>query len=261
MIRILSGLVLIAAVGAAILLLPTPALLVVAEVVLVLGFIEYAKLAEALGARIPRGVSGTAAVLAAASVGLGYPLEVALLAALVAVGAVIVGARVPAPGVLADVSAALFPVLYLGLPIGALVAIHATGGREAVLLLLSTIVVSDTAQYYSGRMFGRRKLSPLISPKKTVEGAVGGFLVAPPVMVLLARWWLPQTPASLLLLLGLVLVGVGIAGDLFESLLKRSAGVKDSSTLIPGHGGVLDRIDSLLFAAPAFYLFLRYGAR
>jgi phosphatidate cytidylyltransferase len=260
MLRILSGLVLIVVVGAAIWFLTTPALLLVAEVVLVLGFVEYAGLAEALGARIPRVVSGTAAALAAASLALAYPLELPLLAALIAVGAVIVGARVPGPGVLADASAALFPVLYLGLPLGALVAIHATGGREAVLLLLSTIIVSDTAQYYSGRLFGRRKLSPLISPKKTVEGAIGGFLVAPPAMVLLARWWLPGAGTSMLLLVGLLLVGVGIAGDLFESLLKRSAGVKDSSALIPGHGGVLDRIDSLLFAAPAFYLFLRYGA-
>jgi phosphatidate cytidylyltransferase len=260
MLRITSGLVLILVVGAAIWFLATPMLLVVAEGVLVLGFIEYARLAEALGARIPRVVAGTAAGLAAASLALGYPLELPLLAALIAVGAIFVGARVPAPGVLTDVSASLFPVLYLGLPIGALVAIHATGGREAVLLLISTIIVSDTAQYYSGRLFGRHRLSPLISPKKTVEGAVGGFLVAPPVMVLLANWWLPQAATGLLLLVGLLLVGVGIAGDLFESLLKRSAGVKDSSALIPGHGGVLDRIDSLLFAAPAFYLFLRYGA-
>lgn len=260
MTRILSGLVLIVLVGAAIWFLPTPALLVVAEGVLVLGFVEYARLAEALGARIPRVVAGTAAVVAAASLALGYPLELPLLSALIAVGAIIIGARVPGPGVLADVAAALFPTLYLGLPLGALVAIHAVGGREAVLLLLVTIVASDTAQYYSGRLFGRHKLSPVISPKKTVEGALGGFLVAPLVFTLLAHWWLPRAATSLLLLVGLLLVGVGIAGDLFESLLKRSAGVKDSSALIPGHGGVLDRIDSILFAAPAFYLFLRYGA-
>jgi len=260
MLRILSGLVLIVAVVAAIWFLPTPALLLVAEAVLVLAFIEYARLAEALGARIPRVVACAAAMLAAASLSLGYPLEVPLLAALVAVGAVTIGTHVPGPGVLADVSASLFPILYLGLPLGALVAIHAAGGREAVLLLLTTIIVSDTAQYYAGRLFGRRRLSPLISPKKTVEGALGGFLVAPAAMAAAARWWLPQASTSLLLLVGLLLVGAGIAGDLFESLLKRSAGVKDSSALIPGHGGMLDRIDALLFAAPVFYLFLRYGA-
>ena len=78
-------------------------------------------------------------------------------------------------------------------------------------------------------------------------------------MAVVARWWLPGRSTGWVLLVGLVLVGLGIAGDLFESLLKRSAGVKDSSALIPGHGGVLDRIDAMLFAAPVFYVLLRYG--
>jgi phosphatidate cytidylyltransferase len=259
MIRILSGIVLIAAFGSAIWFLTTVQLLLVAEAVVVLAFVEYATLAEALGARIPRIVAGTATVLAAASMGLSYPIEPVLVAALIAVGAVFVGGRAPAPGVLGDASAALFPVLYLGVPIGALVSVHALAGRDAVLLLLTTVVVSDTAQYFSGRLFGRHKLSPVISPKKTVEGAVGGFIIGPAVMTLLGAWWLPNVSTGMLLLLGLLVVGLGIAGDLFESLLKRSAGVKDSSALIPGHGGVLDRIDALLFAAPAFYLFLKYG--
>lgn len=261
MLRILSALVLIPVVVGAIWFLTTTQLLFVAEGVLVLGFLEYARLAEALGARVPRAVAGVATALGCAALGLGFPLELPLLAALIAVGAVIVGSRVPGPGVLADASAALFPTLYLGLPLGALVALHRHAGREAVLLLLITVVVSDSAQYYAGRLFGRRKLSPLISPKKTVEGALGGFIVAPIVLALIAAWGLPGVGTGSVLLIGLVLVGLGITGDLFESLLKRSAGVKDSSTLIPGHGGVLDRIDALLFAAPAFYLFMRYGGR
>jgi phosphatidate cytidylyltransferase len=163
-------------------------------------------------------------------------------------------------GAFADVAASLFPALYIGLPIGAMIGIRTSSGPQVLFLLMLTIIVSDTAQYYSGRLFGRHKLSPIISPKKTVEGAIGGFLVAPAALAVLARWWLPHAATSLVLLVGLLLVGVGITGDLFESLLKRSAGVKDSSALIPGHGGVLDRIDSILFAAPAFYLFLRYGA-
>jgi phosphatidate cytidylyltransferase len=259
MLRILSGIVLIAVFGSALWFLPTPLLLVVAEAVLVLGFVEYARLAGALGARIPAVVACAASMLAAASIGLGFPLELPLLAALIAAGAVMVGSRAPGPGVLADASATLFPVLYLGLPVGALVALHATAGREAVLLLIVTVIVSDTAQLGGGRLFGRHKLSPVISPKKTVEGALSGFVVSPLVMLLLSRWWLPQAGTPTVLLVGLFLVGLGIAGDLFESLLKRSAGVKDSSALIPGHGGVLDRIDALLFAAPGFYLFVKYG--
>src|SRR5207244_3420438 len=97
-----------------------------------------------------------------------------------------------------------------------------------------------------------------ISPKKTIEGAVGGFIFGGLVMAFVGAWWLPSMPLPLRALLGVTLVALGIAGDLFESMLKRSAGVKDSSDLIPGHGGVLDRIDALLFAAPVYYIVLRY---
>jgi phosphatidate cytidylyltransferase len=248
MVRILSAAVLIPVFFGGIWFLPSPWLLAVAEVVLLLAFVEYVRLAKALGARHPR-----------AAVGLGLPLELPLTAALVGLGALIIGSRTPAPGVLADISAAVFPVVYLGLPLGSFVALHAMGGRETVVLLLLTIVVSDSAQYFTGRLLGRHRLSPLISPKKTLEGALGGFVIAPAVMAVVARWWLPDRSTGWVLLVGLVLVGFGIAGDLFESLLKRSAGVKDSSALIPGHGGVLDRIDAMLFAAPVFYVLLKYG--
>jgi phosphatidate cytidylyltransferase len=259
MLRILSGLVLIAVFFGCIWFFPPLLLLAVAEVVLVLAFVEYAKLAEALGARMPRAASAVAAMATCAAAGLGLPLELPLVAVLVGLGALIVGARAPSPGVLNDITASVFPAVYLGLPLGTLVALHTTAGREAVLLLIATIVVSDSAQYFTGRLFGRHQLSPAISPKKTVEGAVGGFILAPLAMAALAPWWLPGRTTGWVLLVGLAIVGLGIAGDLFESLLKRSAGVKDSSALIPGHGGVLDRIDAMLFAAPVFYVLLKYG--
>jgi len=259
MLRILSALFLIPVFFGCIWFFPSPLLLVVAEVVLVLAFMEYARLSDALGARIPRAASAVAAMATCAAVGLGLPLELPLVAVLVGLGAIIVGSRTPSPGVLNDVAAAVFPAIYLGLPLGTLVALHAMAGREVVLLLLATIVVSDSAQYFTGRLFGRHKLSPAISPKKTVEGAVGGFILAPLAMAAVATWWLPGRTTGWVLLVGLAIVGLGIAGDLFESLLKRSAGVKDSSTLIPGHGGVLDRIDAMLFAAPVFYVLLKYG--
>jgi phosphatidate cytidylyltransferase len=121
-----------------------------------------------------------------------------------------------------------------------------------------TIVVSDTAQLYCGRLLGRRLLAPAISPKKTVAGAVGGFVAGVLGIAIVGRWWLPSVDLPWRIALGFAVVAVGMAGDLFESLLKRSAGVKDASALIPGHGGVLDRIDALLFAAPVFYIFVRY---
>jgi phosphatidate cytidylyltransferase len=259
MVRILSAAVLIPVFFGCIWLLPSLWLLAVAEAVLLVAFLEYAWLAQALGARVPRAASGAAAAAMCVAVGLGVPLELPLAAALVGLGALVVGSRAPAPGVLGDVAAAVFPVVYLGLPLGSFVALHAMAGRESVMLLLLTIVVSDSAQYFTGRWFGRHKLSPAISPKKTLEGALGGFLVAPAVMAVVAGWWLPGRSTGWLLLVGLAMVGLGIAGDLFESLLKRSAGVKDSSSLIPGHGGVLDRIDAMLFAAPVFYVLLKYG--
>jgi phosphatidate cytidylyltransferase len=185
-------------------------------------------------------------------------LELFLLTALVAVAASSLGSWRGGPTALASVSVSLFPALYVGLPIAALVGIRGLGGPPALFLLMLTVMVSDTAQYYTGRALGRRPLAPAVSPKKTIEGAVGGFVFGTALFVGVGAWWLPSMPLALRATLGLTLVALGIAGDLFESMLKRSAGVKDSSTLIPGHGGVLDRIDALLFAAPVYYVVLKY---
>jgi len=206
-------------------------------------------------------VLGGAAVAAACFVtgGVYVPPTVVLMTALVAVGALAIAGGKPAPSVLTDAAATLFPILYIGLPLGAIAAIRFIAGREAVLLLMATIVVSDSAQFYSGRAFGRRPLAPAISPKKTVEGAIGGVIFGTAVMTLLGTRLFPDTPIAFLALVSATVVTLGIVGDLFESLLKRSAGVKDSSALIPGHGGVLDRIDSWLFAAPVYYVFILYA--
>jgi phosphatidate cytidylyltransferase len=146
---------------------------------------------------------------------------------------------------------------YIGMPLGMLAAVQALGGARATLLLLGTIVVSDSGQYYTGRAFGRRPLAPSISPKKTVEGAVGGLVLGMMFMMFAGPAVLPSAGLLSLALLGATIVVLGVCGDLFESRLKRIAGVKDSSALIPGHGGALDRIDALLFAVPAYYLYLR----
>ena len=128
------------------------------------------------------------------------------------------------------------------------------------LLMLAAIVAgSDTGAYYAGRAFGHRKLFPLISPKKTVAGGVGGLLAG-----VTAAWcigFFAPVPVRLpaLLVSAALLVLVGIAGDLTESVLKRSVGVKDSGAILFGHGGVLDRIDSLLLAGPTLYYLLHFG--
>jgi len=158
---------------------------------------------------------------------------------------------------LEDAGMRFFAPWYIGMPLGLLSAIHVAHGWRATILLISTVVVSDSAQYYSGRAFGRRPLAPVISPKKTIEGAIGGVIVGTLYMLFAGPLFLPATAPLPLALTGLAIVVVGICGDLFESRLKRVAGVKDSSTLIPGHGGILDRIDALLFATPVFFLYLR----
>jgi phosphatidate cytidylyltransferase len=154
-------------------------------------------------------------------------------------------------------STGVLAAVYIGMPLGMLVAVHSRYQWPATLLLLGTIVVSDSMQYYTGRLLGRHPLAPAISPKKTIEGAVGGVIFGTAFMTLVGARVLPFSGYGQLITLGLLVVVFGICGDLFESRLKRTAGVKDSSSIIPGHGGVLDRIDALLFAVAPFYLYVR----
>lgn len=148
-------------------------------------------------------------------------------------------------------------VMYLAMPIAALANIRDVWGPGVLMILIGTITASDSGQYYAGRTFGRRQLAPVISPKKTVEGAIGGLLVGSGAAILFGRAWPIGLSDIALAGVGLSLTLAGIVGDLFESAMKRRAGVKDSGNLIPGHGGILDRIDSWLFAAPLFWLILR----
>jgi phosphatidate cytidylyltransferase len=152
-------------------------------------------------------------------------------------------------------AAAAFSLVYIGLPLGLLVTVHAVVGWKATILLIASVVVSDSMQYYTGRLLGRRPLAPTVSPKKTIEGALGGVVFGAIFMVVAGPYVFAGVGPLAFAVLGLVIVTLGIIGDLFESRLKRQAGVKDSSDLIPGHGGVLDRIDALLLAIPAFWIF------
>jgi phosphatidate cytidylyltransferase len=148
-------------------------------------------------------------------------------------------------------------VAYIVVPLYLLELIRDFHGPGALMTMIGIIVVSDSAQYYTGRAFGRHKLAPVISPKKTVEGAVGGAVFGAIAGALFMHLWLPAIPPVTAVAASLCVAIAGMAGDLFESALKRRAGLKDSGNLIPGHGGLLDRVDSWLFAAPVFWLFLR----
>ena len=263
MTRVVSGAVLILLAVAAVWFAPAPLFFLVAELVVVLAAREFGGLAVAVGLALPLvpavvAAMATAAVFARSVVQV--PADVVLLAAVVAL-AMLTMASWRGPDdrtALGRVAAAVFPSLYVGLPVGAMIALRETRGPEGLFLLMATVAISDSAQYYTGRALGRRLLAASISPKKTVEGALGGFVFGAAALAGLGAYWLPAVPVAVRALLGVAVVALGIAGDLFESMLKRSAGVKDSSALIPGHGGVLDRIDALLFAAPVYYIVLRY---
>jgi phosphatidate cytidylyltransferase len=129
-------------------------------------------------------------------------------------------------------------------------------GLQWFLTVLAVIWVGDTAALFVGRSLGRTAFAPLISPKKTNEGAVGGLLAGVAAGVLLQHFLFTSLPLRHVVWISLIAGAFGQLGDLAESLLKRAAQVKDSSQLIPGHGGVLDRVDSLLFAFPVIYLYL-----
>ena len=258
MTRVLSGVVLGAAALALIWFLSPNALLGVALAVATLAFIEYEKIVDRIGAKVPFWTTLLATLLVCAMVPFEWVDMASVLAAallLIALN-VLASDRTGAP-LLADTAAAVLAPVYIGLPLGCLVGVHAIAGREAVLLLIATVAVSDTAQYYTGRAFGKTPLAPLRSPKKTQEGALGGAIIAPIFLGVAGSYFLPAFPWSWHATVALGIVATGITGDLFESMLKRAADMKDSGTLIPGHGGVLDRIDALLFAAPVFYFFLR----
>ncbi len=165
-------------------------------------------------------------------------------------------AETPKAG-LAGAGVSLLGVLWIG-GAGALIASARAlpGGREAVLFLLAVVWANDVAAFYVGRAMGRRQIAPAISPAKTVEGAVGGLLGGAAAGAAFAAWaglgGLSPIAAGTAALL---LAAFAQLGDLCESLLKRAAREKDSAAFIPGHGGLLDRIDGLLLAGPPFYYF------
>jgi phosphatidate cytidylyltransferase len=128
-------------------------------------------------------------------------------------------------------------------------------GARWVVLALSIAWLADTGAYFTGRAFGKAKLYPAVSPGKTRAGLYGALAAAALAGALASTLYLPRIPLLHGLLLGLIAGLLGQLGDLVESLLKRSVGVKDSGSLIPGHGGILDRVDALLFVSPVVYLY------
>jgi len=150
-----------------------------------------------------------------------------------------------------------FGALYIGLCLAHMVLIRYLPDGAAWLLVMTAITAGgDTGAYYVGINFGRRKLCPEISPGKTVEGAIGGILTGSTAAVGMGMLLLPAYRPGVIFVAALILSVVSIIGDIAESVIKRSAGVKDSGTMLFGHGGVLDRVDGMLITAPVLYYLL-----
>jgi phosphatidate cytidylyltransferase len=265
MIRIVSAVALIALLVVTVWWLPPIATVVLATLIAFLGGLEFAGLARKVGIEVPADLVAVQAATICAMEGLSlwlsaptpFAMGILLAGTIMTTSWLVLTAGAPGPATIARAAVAIAGPVYVGVPLAAIVSIRFMGGAQAVGLLAVMVIVSDSAQYFTGRAFGRRKLAPLISPAKTLEGALGGLAAAAIVGATLGVVWLPGVTPVTGALLGLAVAIAGMAGDLFESALKRGAGVKDSGALIPGHGGVLDRIDSWLFAGPLVYLFLK----
>lgn len=149
--------------------------------------------------------------------------------------------------------------MYVGVPLGVIGSLHMHPPERGGWVLYSMMLAwfADTAAYFAGRAFGKHKLYPKVSPAKTIEGAIGGLLGSVLAGFFAHYIYLPRLGLVAGVILGLVGGALGQTGDLVESLIKRSSGVKDSGQLLPGHGGMLDRIDALMFTSCVVWVYLR----
>lgn len=153
-----------------------------------------------------------------------------------------------------------FGVFYVGFSFSHFTLLLTLAEGKQLLILLTVITVfSDSFAYYTGKMFGRHKMAPAISPGKTFEGLLGGVAGSILGALLVCIWFFPWYSLVKIAFLTVFISLVGVMGDLTESMIKRTMGVKDSGHILPGHGGVLDRLDSLMIAAPVLFYLLDFG--
>ncbi|HEX2798626.1 MAG TPA: phosphatidate cytidylyltransferase [Thermoanaerobaculia bacterium] len=255
--REITAAVLIPAVLAVLVAAPLWAWALLVAAATTLALLEFYRLIEAAGWIVPKsaGVGLFLALVAAAYLASLLMLVVVAGVALLALPTLVMFASPREAVLLASSASSVFATLYVALGAGAMVGLRAHGWKP-VLFVLATVWASDSAAYYVGRKWGRRKLAPVVSPKKTVEGLfgqlAGGAVFGLAISLLLGGGRFAVFGAAA----GLLIAGLAVVGDLLESTFKRSCAVKDSGGILPGHGGLLDRLDSLLYVSPAALLLL-----
>ena len=184
-------------------------------------------------------------------------VEMGVFVALLLIPASYVVSRGDLEDALPSSAIAILATLYVGMLGGSLIRLHDdfTDGAKLVFFLLLVVWLGDAGAYYFGRTFGKHKLSPRISPKKTVEGLIGGVATSIATALIIHFTFFRNFPLVHTIIAGTILSVAGVVGDLAESMWKRSADVKDSGTLIPGHGGFLDRFDSIFYTTPILYAY------
>jgi phosphatidate cytidylyltransferase len=187
-----------------------------------------------------------------------FPLELIFFVFVLGCAGIIFATHRPLADALGDIGISSAGLVFVALPLSAVVRIHALGrvGPKLLLFTLVLVWVGDTLAYFVGRSFGRVPMAPQLSPKKTWEGAAANLLGSAIVAAVLFRWL--EIDAFQAVLMACLANIAGQAGDLLKSAYKRGAGVKDSGTLLPGHGGILDRIDALILAAPVVWYYFRF---
>jgi phosphatidate cytidylyltransferase len=282
--RVLTAAVLIPAVVATVWWAHTSVVTVVATMVALLALLEFFALGDHAGLRghrvwtgfcaiaifftqwlaseeQTRALAGGIRVTRVTELAQAFSIELILIVFVVGTTGIILFGRQPIEESLGGLSVSSAALIFLVLPLSAVVRLDGVGlvGRKLLLFTLVLVWAGDTAAYFIGRAIGRWRMAPKLSPKKTWEGATANLLGSV-LVALIAQRWITEVPLQHLIGMAALANIAGQAGDLLESAYKRSAGMKDSGTLLPGHGGMLDRIDALVLAAPVVWYYFNWLA-